>query len=602
MADRLALIIANSDFEDEKLCRLKTPIRDAEALAAVLDDPDIGDFDVTLLIDEPEPLVRRRIARLYHRRKRSDLLLLYYSGHGIRDAHGDLYLATRDTEMDIAGATALSASFVRGQIDRSNSRRKVVVLDCCHSGAFAGAKSALGDSVGTEDAFAGSGYGRVILTASDALELSWEGDEWLGEGRPSVFTNFLVEGLRTGKADLDGDGKIVLDELYKYVYERVMTSGYAKQTPHRWAQQVEGQIVVARSPRLPSRTTGLPPDLQRAVESPVSWMREGAVSGLERLMRGREGEMARTAREALERLAGDENPRVAAAAARALGIGEKSPKEEPAPQSPPPTIEKPERLDALTITAPIHLELVRVPAGEFLMGSDPAKDEDAYDEEQPQHTIDLPEFAIGKYPVTNAQYAAFVQATGHRAPKHWEKGEVPSGKGDHPVVYVSWHDAMAFCEWLSQETGREFVLPSEAEWEKAARGTDGRIYPWGDEGPTTDLCNFSGNVGDTTPAGNYSPAGDSPYGCADMAGNVWEWTRSLWGEDWQEPDSDYPYDSEDGREDLEAGDDARRVLRGGAFNYDARLVRCAFRYLRRPHLRDDNYGFRVVVSPFSRTQ
>ena len=591
MADRLALIIANSDFEDEKLCRLKTPTRDAEALAEVLGNPDIGDFDVTLLMDEEEREIRREIAWLYYRRKRSDLLLLYYSGHGIRDAHGDLYLATRDTEMDIAGAMALSASFVREQLDKSNSQRKVVVLDCCHSGAFA--KAGLGDSVGTEDAFAGSGYGRVILTASDALELSWEGDEWLGENKPSVFTNFLVEGLRTGKADLDGDGKIVLDELYDYVYERVMTSGYAKQTPHKWARKVEGQIVVARSPRPPARTAGLPPDLQRAVESPVNWMREGAVSGLERLMRGREGEMAQAAREALEQLAGDENSRVAAAAARALGIGEKLPKEEPAPQPPPPTIEKPEQPDVLTITSPIHLELVRVPAGEFLMGSDPAEDEHASDWEQPQHTIDLPEFAIGKYPITNAQYAAFVQANGHRAPKHWEDGEIPSGKKDHPVRYVSWHDAMAFCEWLSQETGKGFVLPSEAEWEKAARGADGRIYPWGDEFPTAELCNFNDNVGDTTPVGNYSPEGDSPYECADMAGNVLEWTRSLWGED-------YPYDPGDGREDLEAA--GRRVLRGGAFYDFSRYVRCAFRYYRLPHYRDRHNGFRGVVSPFSRTQ
>jgi formylglycine-generating enzyme required for sulfatase activity len=523
--------------------------------------------------------VRRRIARLYTRRKRSDLLLLYYSGHGIRDAHGDLYLATRDTEMDIAGATALDAAYVRKQIDKSNSQRKVVVLDCCHSGAFA--KAGLGDSVGTEDAFAGSGYGRVILTASDALGLSWEGDEWLGKDRPSVFTNFLVEGLRTGKADLDGDGKIVLDELYKYVYERVMTSGYAKQTPHKWAQQVEGQIVVARSPRPPSRTTGLPPDLQRAVESPVSWMREGAVSGLERLMRGHEGEIAQAAREALERLAGDKNPRVADAAARALGIGER-----PMPAPSPPTIEKPEQPDVLTITAPIHLELVRVPAGEFLMGSDPAKDEDAIDWEQPQHTIELPEFAIGKYPITNAQYAAFVRATGHRAPKHWEKGGVPSGEEDHPVFFVSWEDAIAFCEWLSQETGKGFVLPSEAEWEKAARGTDGRIYPWGDESPTADLCNFDKNIGGTTSVGNYSPAGDSPYDCADMAGNVWEWTRSLY--------KDYPYDSGDGRENLES--DGRRVVRGGAFSYTEDGVRCAFRNYRHPHNRSYNLGFRVVVS------
>jgi uncharacterized caspase-like protein len=111
MSDRLALIIANSEFDDPKLSRLRTPSRDAEALAQVLSDPAIGGFEVSLLVDEREPVVRRRIARLYYRRKRGDLLLLYYSGHGIKDKYGgELYLATRDTEMDIASATALSAA------------------------------------------------------------------------------------------------------------------------------------------------------------------------------------------------------------------------------------------------------------------------------------------------------------------------------------------------------------------------------------------------------------------------------------------------------------------------------------------------------------
>ena len=137
MPDRLALIIANSDFDDPKLCQLRTPLRDAEALAEVLGDPEIGNFDVSLLVDEPEGVVRRKIARLYAHRRKSDLLLLYYSGHGIRDEHGDLYLAARDTEMELVGATALDAAYVRARIDKSGSQRKVVVLDCCHSGAFA---------------------------------------------------------------------------------------------------------------------------------------------------------------------------------------------------------------------------------------------------------------------------------------------------------------------------------------------------------------------------------------------------------------------------------------------------------------------------------
>ena len=117
-------------------------------------------------------------------------------------------------------------------------------------------------------------------------------------------------------------------------------------------------------------------------------------------------------------------------------------------------------------------------------------------------------------------------------------GRFPAGKEDHPVVNVSWKDAVAFCRWLSQASGKTIRLPTEAEWEKAARGDDGRIYPWGDEPPTKELCNFSNNVGDTTPVGQY-PAGASLCGALDMAGNVWEWTGSLYGP--------YPYQVEDGR-------------------------------------------------------
>jgi len=166
------------------------------------------------------------------------------------------------------------------------------------------------------------------------------------------------------------------------------------------------------------------------------------------------------------------------------------------------------------------------------------------------------------------------------------------------VLCVSWYSAVAFCEWLSQETDKNFRLPTEAEWEKAARGTEGWIYPWGDERPTAELCNFDSNVNHTTPVGQYSPQGDSPYGCADMAGNVWEWTRSLLGKGRAKPDFGYPYDPGDGREDLKAASEVRRVLRGGAFGSVARRVRCACRFRCHPYRRWHYVrGFRVVASP-----
>ncbi len=155
----------------------------------------------------------------------------------------------------------------------------------------------------------------------------------------------------------------------------------------------------------------------------------------------------------------------------------------------------------------------------------------------------------------------------------------------------------AFCIWVSKASGREIRLPSEAEWEKAARGVDGRVYPWGNQAPSAELCNFNMNVGDTTPVGDY-PKGASPYGVLDMAGNVWEWTLSLWGKDVGKPQYGYPYKSTDGREDLQAVLNIMRVLRGGSYLNGDGLVRCASRYFNLPRDRYVDLGFRVVcVSP-----
>ena len=179
--------------------------------------------------------------------------------------------------------------------------------------------------------------------------------------------------------------------------------------------------------------------------------------------------------------------------------------------------------------------LCDVPAGPFLMGSDPNKDKDAAKDEQPQHWATLPAFHMANYPVTVAEYACFVRATNRTEPKStynqltW--AQQTSGRLDHPVVNVSWHDALAYAQWLAEHTNQPGRLPSEAVWEKAARwdartGT-ARIYPWGD---TFDAkrCNTSeSKQGITTPAGSY-PNGASPYSVQGMSGNVWEWTNSVY--------------------------------------------------------------------------
>lgn len=164
-------------------------------------------------------------------------------------------------------------------------------------------------------------------------------------------------------------------------------------------------------------------------------------------------------------------------------------------------------------------EMVAIPAGKFIMGTD-----ERLSDEGPQHTVHLDRYSIDKYEVTNLQYKKFIDATGRRSPKHFRNRTYPAGKADHPVTYVTWYDAKDYCEWAGKR------LPTDAEWEKAARGTDGRTYPWGNDfgierANTPQRWAKLGQSGDTTPVGAFEK-GVSPYGLYDMSGNVWEWTSS----------------------------------------------------------------------------
>jgi len=247
MGQRLALIIGNSLYSDTTLSRLLTPDVDVGALGEILLDGEIGGFDdVNVLVNMSSTIIRRAIASFYAKRSREDLLLLYFSGHGVLDDQGLLYLAVRDTDSKLLRGTAISANFITEEMNNSRSQRQVLILDCCHSGAFArGTKGAPGSSVGTATAFEGNGYGRVVLTASDATQYAWEGDQVIGDAENSLFTHFVLEGIKSGAADANRDGQITVDELYDYVYENVIRQT-PRQTPGKWSYKEQGQIVIAR--------------------------------------------------------------------------------------------------------------------------------------------------------------------------------------------------------------------------------------------------------------------------------------------------------------------------------------------------------------------
>ncbi len=235
------------------------------------------------------------------------------------------------------------------------------------------------------------------------------------------------------------------------------------------------------------------------------------------------------------------------------------------------------REDAWYLPDDPMLGFVEIPEGKFLMGSDPKRGQYAQDDGQPQHEVTLPTYYIARYPVTVAQFQAFVKTSGYKPADENSLRGVPN----HPVIRVSWYDAVAYCDWLSDALKNwkdapqvlaeklranqwHITLPSEAEWEKGARGIDGRIYPWGNKFDPDKANTHEVGLGTTSAVGCF-PAGAGPYGVLDMSGNVWEWTRSLWGKKAETPDFKYPYVSADGRENLNAPNDVLRVVRGGSF-------------------------------------
>ncbi|WP_020119373.1 caspase family protein [Streptomyces canus] len=311
MSRRLALLVATYEHDDPGLSRLTAPAHDAEALAEVLRDPAVAGFDVTLLVNEPHYRVGEAVGDLFDGKRSDDLVLLYFTGHGLKDEDGRLYLAMRNTRRGSLLFTSLPAEQVDQAMAGSDSRRQVLILDCCYSGAFPAGRLAKSDpGVHALERF--QGRGRTVLTASDAMQYSYEGDRLSGSAVQSVFTRHLVTGLREGAADLDGDGDITLDELYRYVHDRVVDE-MPQQRPKR-QDDVEGRIVIARNAHWT-----LPVHLRNALDSPVPDDRLSALDGLAHLRRVGNETVRAKVEEQIERLVGDDSRKVSSAAGELLG-------------------------------------------------------------------------------------------------------------------------------------------------------------------------------------------------------------------------------------------------------------------------------------------
>jgi formylglycine-generating enzyme required for sulfatase activity len=246
--------------------------------------------------------------------------------------------------------------------------------------------------------------------------------------------------------------------------------------------------------------------------------------------------------------------------------------------------------------------MVTIPAGMFYMGTSNDQiefmlandeewaldwdDKDMFTDEQPFHEVTLPDYKIARFPVTNLEYYQFVLKSGYKTPKGWTGFQYPDQTDDYPVVGVSYYDALAYIGWLNRELNENYRFPNEAEWEKAARGVDGRIYPWGNEFDPWRCNTVEAGKRTTTPVGTYSPGGDSIFGVADMAGNVLEWTSSQM--------MPYPFQVEvQDNSEISRKNSLKLIVRGGAWYYSRKLARTTCREEMLANYLSTSLGFRL---------
>ncbi|WP_286395209.1 caspase, EACC1-associated type [Pseudanabaena mucicola] len=710
---RYALLIGISNYT-KGLDPLPSAVKDVDALRQVLLNPEIGSFadgDVVVLKDAEKGAIETAIYDLFANRKPDDLLLFYFSGHGVTDDRRDFYFSGTSTSKEALPPTAVSSVYVQSEMDRSRSQRQVAILDCCHSGAFP--KGMKAKDIGTVDIKLG-GEGRAILTAADSSQYAFEQEGF----ELSLYTHFLVEGLKTGAADRDEDGDVSVDELHVYVEGKVKSVNNSM-SPKFFGQKEGHRIVLARAaqddPKLKfrkevekvvKRSNGRISAIARSLlveksegidsldveaiinevlrpyqeytkklrkyetaltqmiaeEFPFSEVTQEELQEYENHLGLRDSDL----QEIKNRIIGNkqveyeqrlQQEQAQAEAARLrlqqeeeerlrlqqVAEAERQRQESDRLERLRKQAEEEERLKRLQEEAErvknqqqskpaqpefefefvkvrlvkesgflgigggtkieldrkkgkvqyirenlgngVTLDLVKIPAGKFSMGSN------KYSSEQPIHDVSIKEFWMGKYAITNAQWYA-VMGT-----KPSDLSDVKFQGENQPVINVSWDDATEFCKKLSQKINKKVRLPSEAEWEYACRAGTTTDFHFG-ETITPELVNYDGNYpyGDAlkgeyrqkTVDVNFAKFSPNAWGLYQMHGNVWEWCEDVWHEN-------YNGAPNDGSAWLTGGEQNRRALRGGSWPNYADVCRSAYRCRCNAGNWSGSIGFRVVL-------
>jgi formylglycine-generating enzyme required for sulfatase activity len=608
---RYAVLIASSRFPDYPgLEDLKFPENDVDRLDEVLKDPARGAFTDTVVLKNPLYLdAIIQIRQMLKKASVNDLSLIYYAGHGKQDLYGRLCLAMTNTRIDLLEDTSVPLERIKTMMTESPLKKKVLILDCCFSGL---AGDAFRSGVDDQLNMISRGGGTYIMTATDKYESARERES---EGH-GVFTRHLIEGIRTGDADLNEDGWITMDELYNYVHDQVCQEGC--QEPMKWNMNVKGEVVIARSGKsmgkkrytqirdrlLDLARQDILTDAMLSQAIAVNAMKVSDMSGdqlryhellsrfQDRDITGSEFIIEWHKLSELTHKGGHEKVRI------------------PVPKTLKPPVQesggekKDEASPQTRITNNFGMEFVYIQPGTFKMGS--PSDEPGRFNHETLHEVTLTRaFYMQTTPITQGQWQqlmgsnpSFFKACGSTC----------------PVENVSWNDVQEFIKKLNDQEGREvYRLPTEAEWEYACRaGTTTALYsgPIKIEGernaPALDpIAWYGGNSGVEYEGGydssgwkekqySHKRAGTHPVsqkqpnarGLYDMIGNVWEWCEDWYGNYPDRPITD-PTGPDKG---------SNRVLRGGSWNSYARHCRSANRDRSAPGVRLDLLGARLARS------
>jgi formylglycine-generating enzyme required for sulfatase activity/uncharacterized caspase-like protein len=549
---RVALVIGNAGYA---VGRLNNPVLDARAMAQAL--RGLG-FEVLAREDVNHQGLRRAIADFGERIAGGGVGLFYYSGHGLQ-VNGRNFLVPVDAELKserYVPVETVDVDSVLAQMQEAKTRVNVVILDACRNNPFAQRFKGLTRGLAFMDAPAGTYMAYATAPGSVADD---------GEpGKNGIYTSELLRTLR--------QPGLKIEDVFKRVRAGVQQRTSQRQNP--WdASSLTGDFFFDL--RTASAAPVPPPPPPRPITTEVE--REygtlavrGKLPGIEVWLDDQKvGETQAGGALVLRN--------VAAGAHRVRG-------RKPGQKDWEGSVEVAanQRAEVLIDIEPLRPEparpprtedgaaMVLVPAGEFTMGSND------YDDEKPPHRVHLDGFFIDKYETTNVLYKRFMDATNRSAPSFWTAAQWNGTS--QPVVGVSWHDADAYCKWAGKR------LPTEAEWEKAARGTDGRKYPWGEQWDSS-RANAENKLGKTVPVGSYA-GGLSPYGAHDMAGNVWEWVADRY------EGSYYKQSPERNPQGPSSG--TYRVLRGGSWGHYAFNSRSAARDNHAPDYRFNYIGFRCA--------